>query len=125
MPQAQHEPETIRGLEDGLRLGCQAQAGGVASIEPSATWSWILFDAADVVLVAGGVAGGAADAACAATASRRITDEKGFDQIARGVSQVFSSGALPVIIGCDNSIGSGPCAESRRARRRRLWRHSL
>ena len=31
--------------------------------------------------------------------------EKSFDQITRGVSHVFSSGALPVIIGGDHSIG--------------------
>ena len=34
--------------------------------------------------------------------------EKGFDQITRGVAHVFSSGALPVIIGGDHSIGF-PC----------------
>ena len=40
---------------------------------------------------------------------RRFRDpgnlEKSFDQITRGVSHVFSSGALPVIIGGDHSIG--------------------
>jgi agmatinase len=34
--------------------------------------------------------------------------EKSFDQITRGVSHVFSSGALPIIIGGDHSIGF-PC----------------
>jgi agmatinase len=34
--------------------------------------------------------------------------EKSFDQISRGVAHVFSSGALPVIIGGDHSIGF-PC----------------
>jgi len=34
--------------------------------------------------------------------------EKSFDQITRGVSHVFSSGALPLIIGGDHSIGF-PC----------------
>ena len=34
--------------------------------------------------------------------------EKAFDQITRGVAHVFSSGALPIIIGGDHSIGF-PC----------------
>jgi len=34
--------------------------------------------------------------------------EKSFDQITRGVAHVFSSGALPIIIGGDHSIGF-PC----------------
>lgn len=34
--------------------------------------------------------------------------EKSFDQIARGVAHVFSSGALPVMLGGDHSIGF-PC----------------
>jgi len=34
--------------------------------------------------------------------------EKSFDQITRGVSHVFSSGALPIILGGDHSIGF-PC----------------
>ena len=34
--------------------------------------------------------------------------EKSFDQISRGVSHVFSSGALPVMLGGDHSIGF-PC----------------
>ncbi len=34
--------------------------------------------------------------------------EKSFDQISRGVAHVFSSGALPIIIGGDHSIGF-PC----------------
>ena len=34
--------------------------------------------------------------------------EKSFDQISKGVSHVFSSGALPIIIGGDHSIGF-PC----------------
>src|SRR5918996_339527 len=34
--------------------------------------------------------------------------EKSFDQISRGVAHVFSSGALPLIIGGDHSIGF-PC----------------
>src|SRR5258707_5862371 len=34
--------------------------------------------------------------------------EKSFDQITRGVAHVFSSGALPVMLGGDHSIGF-PC----------------
>jgi agmatinase len=34
--------------------------------------------------------------------------EKSFDQISRGVARVFSSGALPIILGGDHSIGF-PC----------------
>src|ERR1700745_1724607 len=34
--------------------------------------------------------------------------EKSFDQISRGVAHVFSSGALPIMLGGDHSIGF-PC----------------
>ena len=43
----------------------------------------------------------------AALASGYI-DEKSFDQISRGVAHVFSSGALPIMLGGDHSIGF-PC----------------
>ena len=39
--------------------------------------------------------------------------EKSFDQISRGVAHVFSSGALPLMLGGDHSIGFPVCARHR------------
>jgi len=34
-------------------------------------------------------------------------NEKSFDQISKGIALIFSSGAFPIILGGDHSIGYG------------------
>jgi len=48
--------------------------------------------------------------------------EKSFDQITRGVAHVFSSGALPLMLGGDHSIGF-PCVARHRAMHVETHRH--